>query len=298
MRTILFIILGLTFTLNAQVKGNKQIETRTFNFENVKTIKTNLYAKITVDPSAKAGLTITTDSNLFRFIDTEIIDGTINLEQLKWIQPSQNIIIKMGTPNLERFEQGTHDTSKIINANLENLSVLATIGKVIIEGRITTLQLGVELGAIDASKTEAKDVYANIWSRGTVKVNATDILQAEVSNDGKLIYISEPKSKKINTKKGGLVYKDSDKPKANSDLKWIRFKIKNNAANRNHFVVIGPKKDGSSFSYGFPMMPNAIRKENWSVGTQLYQKNSLGFRKLIKTITKADEGRTISLFGI
>ena len=51
----------------------------------------------------------------------------------------------------------------------------------------------------------------------------------------------------------------------NEQVKWINFVIKNNSENRNHFVVKGPKSDGSKFGYGFPMMPNEERKEFWQV---------------------------------
>ena len=61
--TVLLLLVGMTSI--AQVKGNKTIETRTFEIEDVTQIKINLYAKITIDQSAKEGMTITTDNNLF-----------------------------------------------------------------------------------------------------------------------------------------------------------------------------------------------------------------------------------------
>ena len=77
---------------------------------------------------------------------------------------------------------------------------------------------------------------------------------------------------------------------------WIPFKIKNNSWNRNNFLVIGPKKDGSSFSYGFPMMPGTTRKENWSVGSKVYKVNRLGLRKLLVEIKEEDKDKTVKLF--
>lgn len=80
-------------------------------------------------------------------------------------------------------------------------------------------------------------------------------------------------------------------------IEFISFEIKNNSENRNHFYVVGPKPDGSQFSYGFPMMPNAKRLENWSVGTKVYQANSLGFKNLLVTITKDNENQIVNLFN-
>ena len=103
MRNIIITLLILTSISSlAQVRGNKNIETRSFDIENVEVIQINFYAKITIDQSAEEGMTITMDSNLFDKIDTEVVDKTLHLDQLKWVQPSQEVIIKIGAPNLKR----------------------------------------------------------------------------------------------------------------------------------------------------------------------------------------------------
>ncbi|WP_400080279.1 GIN domain-containing protein [Winogradskyella sp. R77965] len=293
--TLLILLVGMTAI--AQIKGNKTIETRSFNVDSVEHIKINFYAKVTIDQSAKAGMQITTDSNLFDLIDTEVVDGVLHLNQKEWISPSQNAIIYIGVPNLKRVESGTHDTTKIINVDNDELRVNAPIGNIIIEGKTKELRIGSELATIDASKIIAENAYINLWHWGKIKVNVTDLLWADVSNDGKLIYVNKPKKMKTKTKKGGRIYglNDTDKVK-NPEAVYISFKIKNNSSNRNHFEVVGPKPDGSKFGYGFPMMPNTTRKENWTVGTKIYKVNSLGFRKLLITIKKENENKTVNLF--
>lgn len=293
--TVLLLLVGMTAI--AQIKGNKTIETRNFNIEGLEHIKINFYAKVTIDQSAKESLEITTDSNLFDLIDTEVIDGVLHLNQKEWISPSQKTIINIGAPNLKRVESGTHDITRIINVDNNKLRINAPIGNIIIEGKTKELRLGSELATIDASKLIAENAYINLWSWGKIKVNVTNLLWADVSNDGKLIYITKPKKLETKTKKGGSVYElsESDKIK-NSDAVYINFKIKNNSSNRNHFYVVGPKQDGSKFSYGFPMMPNQKRKENWTVGTKVFKVNNLGFKKLLIKIKKEDEGKVINLF--
>ncbi|MGC6432538.1 MAG: GIN domain-containing protein [Jejuia sp.] len=293
MKTIFtFIICFASIVSQAQIKGNKQIETRSFSFNNVSDIKIDLYAKITIDPSAKAGLSITADSNLFDFIDKEVVDGKVHFNQIKWIQPSEDIIIKIGAPHLKHIFHDTHDVTKVINANMEYLNITAPIGKIILEGKTEELRLGNEMSTIDASKLIANKVYANIWSRGTVKVMPIELLWAKISKKGRLIYDNEPNKKTIK------YYNDqgSDYEFDTVDPKFINFKIKNNSGNRNQFFVIGPKPDGSTFSYGFPMMPQATRKENWSTGTKVYKVNKLGFRNLLVTIVEEDENKTVRLF--
>jgi len=159
------------------------------------------------------------------------------------------------------------------------------------------LRIGAELAKVNASKTEAEQVFVNLWSWGNVTVNPTEKLWAEVSNDGKLLYVSKPEKFEVKKKNGGQILSLAEKDTIkNPDAVFINFKIKNNSTNRNNFYVVGPKPDGSKFSYGFPMMPNAKRKENWSVGTKVYKVNSLGFRKLLITIKKEDKGKVVELF--
>ncbi len=202
--TLLLLLVGMTGI--AQIKGNNTIETRHFNVEGLEHIKINFYAKVTIDQSAKEAMSINTDSNLFDLIDTKVINGVLHLNQKEWISPSQKAIITIGAPNLKRLESGTHDTTKIINLNTDELRVNAPVGTIIIEGKTKELRLGSELATIDASKLIAENAYVNLWSRGKVTVNVTNLLWADVSNDGKLLYVQKPKKLETKTENGGRIY--------------------------------------------------------------------------------------------
>ncbi|MEM6719607.1 MAG: DUF2807 domain-containing protein [Bacteroidota bacterium] len=296
MKKILLTLLFIGNFAFAQVNGNKKIITRTFPLENIQKIKINFYAKITIDPSAEEGMTITTDENVMDLIGKEVVDNTLYLDQIKWIEPSQATIM-IGAPNLRHVETGTHDLTKIINVDNDYLQLTAPIGKIILEGKTKEFRLGVELANVDASKLVAENANVNIWSWGNAKVNVINTLNAEVKNRGKLIYVNTPKKLKKKTRKDGqIISAETSDTIKNPNAEWIHFKIKNNNSNRNNFFVVGPKKDGSKFSYGFPMMPNSTRKENWTVGTRIYKVNGLGLRKLLVTIKKEDADTTVKLF--
>ncbi|MEO1030474.1 MAG: DUF2807 domain-containing protein [Bacteroidota bacterium] len=297
MKQLSILLVLITNIAIGQVKGNKTIVTASYDVTTIEAIKINLYAKITIDQSAEESLTITTDENLLNFIDREIIDGKLYLGQKEWISPSKDIIITIGAPNLKRVESGTHDTTKVINLDNDYLEIMAPIGNIIVEGKTKELRIGAELAKVNASKTEAETVYVNLWSWGHVSVNPIQKLWADVSNDGKLVYQSKPEEFKVKTKNGGQTYALEETTMIkNPEAEFINFKIQNNSNNRHQFFVVGPKPDGTKFSYGFPMMPNAKRRENWSVGTKVYKVNSLGFRKLLITIKKEDEGKVVALF--
>lgn len=297
MKTIQYFIFIIGFTCLGQIKGNSIIETRSFPITGIETVKSNLYAKITIDNTAEESLSITADTNLFEHIGKTVENGTLHIDQLKWISPSQNIIIKIGAPNLKRLEQGTHDMTQIINLNNDYLQVMAPIGNIKINGKTKELRLGAELATIDASKVLADNVYVNLWSHGKIMINPQNSLSAKVTDSGRLVYINKPKVFDVKTKRDGKVLSiEAEMDLGQTKPEYINFRIKNNSSNRHQFYVVGPKSDGSKFSYGFPMMPNAKRKENWTVGTKVYKVNRLGFRKLLIKITKEDEGETVNLF--
>jgi len=297
MKKIVLLIILMGNLAFAQIHGNKNLITRTFPLENIEKIKINFYAKITIDQSATTeSMTITTDENVMELIAKEINGNTLQLGQIEWIEPSQ-ATITIRAPNLRHVETGTHDVTRIINVHNNYLQLTAPIGTIILEGKTKEFRLGVELANVDASKLVAENAVINIWSWGNAKVNVTNTLDAEVKNRGKLIYVNSPKKiNKKTRKEGRIISVETSNTIKNPTAEWIHFKIKNNNSKRNNFFVVGPKKEGSKFSYGFPMMPNATRKENWTIGTKIYKVNGLGIRKLLVTIKKEDANTTVKLF--
>lgn len=285
---VLLLLVGMTGI--AQVKGNKNIVTKTVNIAELTDLEIGLYAKVKIDQSAEATMIITTDSNLQELIDTEIVDGTLKLMQTDWIQPTQDIIITMGAPDLKRLQVGVHETVVFENVTQNTISLMALNGKIVVSGTANSVGIGAENGTIDASRLNTKEAYINIWGRGKAIVNASDLVESKLDRDARLEFAQQPLKVKGDanqaSKNAKVVF-----AKAN----YIDIKIKNNSFNRNHFAVRGPKQDGSYFGYGFPMMPGATKKERWTVGTKVYKVNKLGLRKLVLTVAKEDAGKTIKL---
>lgn len=292
MKKLIIGFLLVSMTSMAQTKGNKKVEKRFFETPNLEVLTVNLYANILVDLSQEEGMTIEMDANLFDKIDTEVLNGRLDLTQLKWIQPSQEIVIRIGAPNLKRIQQDTNGTLRVQNVNTTNLNIMAPLGKVIVSGKTEKFSIGIENGEIDASELIAKNVRVNIWGWGKAHVYAEDEIFSILKNDARLHLVNSPKKLMGDTKS----YLRKKKRIEEKDIRWINFKIKNNSWNRNHFVVVGPKQNGSKFSYGFPMMPGNVKKERWTTGTKVYKVNKIGLRKLLVTIKAEDEGKTVNLF--
>lgn len=288
--TLLLFLVGITGL--AQIKGNKHIETRAFDVENLTDIEISLYADIVIDAASEEKMSITSDSNLFDLIDIEVVDGKLKLNQKKWIQASEKIKIQIGAPNIQRVEQGTNNVVRIVNLATDNLNITALNGGIVISGKSSALGIGIENGTVDANMVKAKEVYLNIWGHGKAIVHVTELLDAKLSEEARLKLIAQPKRIKGNI--GSALANNN--PATKQEVRFIDFKIRNNSFNRNNFYVIGPKPDGRNFSYGFPMMPGKVRKEKWTTGTKIYKVNRLGLRKLLVTITDKDEDKVVKLF--
>ncbi|MCB0652232.1 MAG: DUF2807 domain-containing protein [Saprospiraceae bacterium] len=285
----------VSFSAWAQVKGNKEIITRTFSIEKVTNIVVDLYADVTVDCSAKEMLTITADENLMNLIERSVEGGRLVLKQKEWIQSSQPIKISIGAPNLEFIRQSTHETTYVNNIDRETFSAQAIIGKLVLQGKAGLLKASGEIGQVDAIDLEAPVVDVNLWSRGKISLGSPETITGIVKDDGSVVYAGGTPKVSVKSRDGGSV-QEPDQSNRNEEARFIKFKLKNNSVNRIQCYVKGPKPDGSTFSYGFPMNPGQVRDKDWSIGSKVYRVTNIGTRQFLTEIAPADEGELVKLF--
>lgn len=292
--TVILITL-ITVTGFAQVKGDKNIVTRTFPIENVKSIEVNLYADVAVDCAGEEMLTISGDENLMDLIEKSVQGGRLVLTQKEWIQPSRQIKISIGAPNLEFIQQSTHETTYVNNIDGETFSAMAIIGKLALQGKTNLLKASGEIGQVDARTLKASRVDVNLWSHGKIQLGSPQKITGIVKDDGRILYQGEDAVVNVKTQDGGYVHEPGN-PVRNEDARFIKFEVRNNSINRIQCYVKGPKPDGSYFSYGFPMNPGQTRKKDWSLGSKVYRVTNIGTRKLLTEITSKDEGQLVKLY--
>jgi len=275
---------------HAQINGNGVMITKTYNLDDIYKFESNFYADITLDMEEAPGITISAEENIIDYIGINTSNGRLNIDQKKWIEPSKRIKIIISAPNLRQVVMDTHDELKIVNMSCDIFKVEADIGKVILSGNVNDLRIKAKNGTIDASELKSKIASVKIKGDGRVTLNNSKILDCDINEDGRLININKEAGEND----------CNQKSKNNGDkyasAKYIDLKIKNNSWSRKHFVVVGPKPDGRSFSYGFPMMPGAVKNERWTVGTKIYKENSIGMRNLLVTLTEENEGQIVKLF--
>ncbi|XLS30964.1 GIN domain-containing protein [Flavobacteriaceae bacterium M23B6Z8] len=295
----LFLILSILIgqCCYSQTRGNKQIETRTFKTETIENIKINLYAAITIDGNLPNGITISADTNLFELIDKEVFNKTLSLEQLEWIQPSEKIKIVIGAPSLKRLETGVNSTTIVKNIKADTLRIMNLLGKIKISGKANFLSVGGEIGTLDATDLIVQNATVKYWGAGRAIVNVKGKLEAEAADGCIIQYSTKPESLSKKELGEGMVLSTSEYEKIpKTTTRYIRFKIKNNSGSRKQFFVSGPKPEGGRFGYGFPMSKNEIRKENWTIGSNIYTVNKLGIRTKIYKVKAEDEDQIVELF--
>ncbi len=293
---IIIISLIISHTTYSQIYGNGNLTTITIDISGIEEIDIELNANITLDYSAKESMTITADENVIKYMGRKFKNGKLTLDQIKWIEPSKNPTIVIGTPNLKKIYQGTHSSTYITNINSNRLSIKGNVGKVFASGSCKEIRVNVSGTSVDLSNTKIEEADISIDGNGTVTLGKVNMLDTDLERNSNLVLLYEPNEYLGNSEKNINENINDRDFFPNSDLKFIQFKIKNNSWSRNHFYVVGPKKDGSTFSYGFPMMPGFSKSEKWSVGTKIYQEGKMGNRKLLVTITAEDKGTVVNLF--
>ena len=291
---ILIISFLLSSSSYAQINGNGKLTTSTIALSGLEEIDIQFNANITLDYSARETMTITAEENIIEYIGQVFENRKLTLDQIKWIEPSKTPIIVIGTPNLKKLYQGTHSSTYITNINSEKLCINGNVGKVYASGSCQQVKVNISGTDIDLSQTDIGYADVAIKGRATVILDKVNTLETKLNRNANLLLRSEPNKYIGDSKKNIEECVSMNKP--DPTIKYINFKIKNNSWSRNHFTVVGPKKNGSTFSYGFPMMPGSSKSENWSVGTKIYKEGKLGRRKLLVTITAEDEGQVVKLF--
>ena len=291
---ILIISFFLSSISYAQINGNGKLTTSTISLSGLEEIDIQFNANITLDYSAKETMTITAEENIIEYIGQVFENKKLTLDQIKWIEPSKVPIIVIGTPNLKRLYQGTHSSTYITKINSEKLWINGNVGKVYASGSCEEVRVNVSGTDIDLSQTDIGYADVTIKGSATVILDKVNTIETKLNRNANLLLRSEPNKYIGDSKKN--IEESISMNKPNPNLKYINFKIKNNSWSRNHFTVVGPKKNGDTFSYGFPMMPGSSKSENWSVGTKIYKEGKLGSRKLLVTITAENEGQVVKLF--
>lgn len=284
-------------TAFGQVKGNGEIETRTIPAASFEKLHINFPVEATITLGKPFSVEMTTDENIFRHVGINTNSGQLDITQDKWIQPSEPVKLVIGAPNLEALKIGGYSDILLKNVNTYQLDVSNAVGDVSIEGQVDVLRYDSKTGHLFAEKLNAKFVYAQISSFGTALVNATEVIDADVPNNGKIVYTTVPEEIKQRNENSGpilSIIENDELRKNDTKLPSILFRLKNNTIKKVNIYIKGPLEN--PFGYGISFMPLQKKRERFPIGTNIYHVKRNGERVLLYTVKSEDEDQTVKLF--
>ncbi len=325
MKKMLFLMIILTFlnrtdAQNKIIKGNGNSSTRTHSIDAFTHLSIDLYCDVYVQLGAMQMATIEGDKNVINKIELKQSGSKleISVKEGYWIQKSRPKIY-LQTPFLTKLTTRGHQTNigevVIDGIDVNKFETDILYGDISLIGRVQELKLNSSnrnyygnSGIVDASQLVADVVDAKVYGSNRAIVNPIVRLGANLKYDAVLQYVNEPQELKMSgdaeqihegtlgIRTQAITKKYTKNEVKKPSLKYVTVKVKNNSLTRRHFVIKGANESGRGFSYGFPMMPLAVREKKVPIGTKIFlQKKGLLNKKLV-TITAEDDGKVLTLF--
>lgn len=157
-------------------------------------VESNAVCDLDITDGQPLNVILEADENLFPQIITEIKDGVlvINLDKSVSSNKAFKVIIKM--PKLDKLTCAGVGTVTVNGVSEPTLSIKqAGAGSITASGATDILDLTLSgVGQADLRQLQARAATVLLSGTGSAKVNATEMLTAEVSGIGKLTYAGNP----------------------------------------------------------------------------------------------------------
>ena len=182
------------------VRGNGHVTTESRPVQNFTKVEADGAFTINWTPGPTS-LKITTDSNLFEYIRTDLSDDRLRLEWVKPLKGTKGIKVEITSPSLARVT--LNGAVRLTATNLSGPEFYLDANgatKAVLTGNVNAMS-----GELNgASKLEAESLVTramelSISGAGKAEVNATEVLKVSISGAGKVTYVGNPTvSKEIN----------------------------------------------------------------------------------------------------
>lgn len=288
------LVLIPTATAQKPVNGNGEIVEQIRPLPTFTSVLLDFSADVTIVNGETPSFRIEADENVLPHIGTKVRGGKLRITQDRWIEPSQRVVIHIGTPLTTKLE--TSGYSDVIIENIEGprLQINAGVGDVTLHGKSDRIQVRTETGNIDATNLVTDYADVAISSHGLVKLGTVNELVTNVSQTGTVVYQEAPAEIKNRNDQASVVSAEMFEDMGKVEVPYVNFVLVNNSRKRMALRVEGPR--ARSFGYGFTLIANGERTENWPVGTKVYAEGRLLSDKLLLTIEEDMDGKKVELF--
>lgn len=296
MKNLTLIALMLTSFLSfAQkpIEGKGKRVTKTFALDPFHKIEISFPGNVEVVCGAMPKVELTTNQNILDILKVQSKDKILYMGTDKWIENSY-ANLKITVPFLTHYTQSGWGNIQIKNIDTDKFYLSASSGNLNLSGKVNEFFIESSgSGNTNTTGLVAKKGTISRTGAGNLSVNVSDTLWIK-QNHGTISYEGNPVVITGKDVDASYIMPQQELVKAKGELEYIKLKVRNNTSNKKDFFIKGPK--GHPFSYGFPMRANTTREETVPIGTRIWISVAGVPTKLLITVAKENEGKTIDLF--
>jgi hypothetical protein len=305
---------------NKSIEGNGETVYDKKMLPSFNAIYVDLFCDVYVQTGSMPLVDIWADKNVINKLKIEVRGKELRISAKEgyWIQRSRPKIY-IQTPFVTKLTTKGQQTNigdiVIEDIKVDQFTADIFYGTIRLQGEVNTLKLNSSNnsyyafnGTVDASQLWAKEVEADIKGRNRAQINVSDRLIVNLMHDAVLEYQGNPHVVDLQgdagiSQKGMISARSKNEVVKHHDeispgqLTYISLKVKNNSPWKKNFIIQGPSAHGKDFSYGFPMMPFAVREKKVPLGTAIYLQKAGTLKQKLIDITSEDEGQIRDLFG-
>jgi RNA polymerase sigma factor (sigma-70 family) len=176
--------------------GSGKLETETRAIKGVKGLELRNAGKITIKVGDKESLTLTTDDNLLPVLTSDVINGTLVLDNKNHtvLQTKHGMTYVIEVKALDRLSVLGAGAITVQGLNNDKTELtIAGAGTITLDGSSDQLNIKVPgSGDIKAGKLQVHAASINIGGSGSVSVNASDKLSVTINGSGSIEYSGNP----------------------------------------------------------------------------------------------------------
>jgi hypothetical protein len=217
---VLSLLIGAAVLLCAcgvrTIRGSGDVVTEAREVSGFDAVELAGMGQIIIVQSGEESLTVETDDNLMRYLETEVRGGTLLLKftENTVLVPSQSIVYRLNVINLKSVELSGAGSFEIDELETDSLRVVISgagdidigalsatevvagtsgAGRLSLAGQVDSQEIGLSgLGGYDAPDLESRTARVVINGGGDVTVWVRDTLDVEINGAGRVSYYGSP----------------------------------------------------------------------------------------------------------
>ena len=178
------------------IKGNGEIKTEARNLEKFSSMTLNGYFEVVLQKGDKAGIKVTTDSNILPHVTTKIANGELTVSTDAPISTKQAIKVEVSSPDEigKVLQNGMCKfTFKDLSFSKFQLSINGS-SSAEISGKADVLTVEIQgTCSLNAKDFKAREASVSVSGAGKADVAVSDKLTADIKGIGSINYYGDPK---------------------------------------------------------------------------------------------------------